>query len=139
MVLIFSGSKQIVYSLDSFELLAEKNGAYSAPVNETCNLYVQNNDNLVFLNVTGRVFVWNNHTINKLEEIDILKFNTKSNNVEAWFDVQDTSRLLAGMDLVVLVVIIVLLILGNILLVRDANKLIIQPIEVMVALLKRLA
>jgi hypothetical protein len=109
------GSRQISNNLDAVEVLVQSNGRFSSPVNETSRVFMKNNGNVVFFNVSNRIFVWENFTIDTIEDSDLLKFSSENGLVQAWFNVQQTSRLLAGMDLLVLCVIIGLLVIGNVL------------------------
>lgn len=58
---------------------------------------------------------------------------------EAWYDNRDESAKVAGFNMGMLLLVLVLLTVGNLLIIRDATKLVITPMERVLAVLKQLS
>ena len=94
----------------------------------------------------GTVVEANRHAMDNIFTTSLLKFKTVKdvNNPsvmtsEAWFDNRDEMAVQGGYSLGLLLLVIVLLTLGNLLIIRDATRMVIIPMERVLAVLKQLS
>jgi hypothetical protein len=97
--------------------------------------------------VRGEVLEQNKYAMDNIFPTSLLKYKTvkditvpaNAGQSEAWFDNRDEMAVQGGYGLGLLLLVIILLTLGNLLIIRDATRMVIIPMERVLAVLKQLS
>lgn len=77
--------------------------------------------------------------LKSIREVEIEKYMIDNTKTEAWFSIADFVRSSALFNLILTLVVVVVFALGSWLLSRDANKMLVQPVERMTGVIRKLA
>ena len=131
-------------SLASIPLGSTSNNSSMAVLEATTETYLNSKEDgeVLYLEIDGEVFVEkDDEVIDSLRSKEIDKWLAEKNGVEGelWLDVKSTAGTEALFNILLIVFIIAMLAISSFLFTRDANSLMIRPIQRMVSVVRMLS